>query len=121
MSLIVYHPIKGEAIRLGFDDESYLRYFALMLSWWIDNKGMKGYDGAVDLPSAFNLADAIVPTLKELKRTVGTDDILALMKEIDETDLSIDKSVYELYGMTPDDVALVEGITVDDAKTKYGW
>jgi hypothetical protein len=120
MSLVIYHPIKGEAIRLGFDDESHLKYFALMFSWWIDNKGMKGYDGAVDLPSVFNLADSIVPILKELERTVGTDDILAIMKEIDETDLSIDKSVYGLYDLTPDEVALVEGLTVDDAKMKYG-
>ena len=52
---------------------------------------MKGYDGDVDLPSVFSLAESVVPILKELERTVGTDDILATMKEIDETDRSIEK------------------------------
>lgn len=33
----------------------------------------------------------------------------------------IDKEVYMLYGLTPEDVAVIEGISVDDARSKYGW
>ena len=121
MSLMVSHPRIGEAIRLGFDDESYLKYFALMFCWWIEEKGMKGFNGDVELPSVFNLSDSIPRILDELKRVVGTDDVLATKKEIDDTDRSIDKIVYKLYGLTPEDVALVEGTAIDDVERKYGW
>jgi adenine-specific DNA-methyltransferase len=58
--------------------------------------------GAVD-----NLR-AITSLLEGVAAEAGVSDLAALEKEIKETDEKIDKLVYELYELTPEEIAVVE-------------
>lgn len=120
-ALVLFHQEKGEALRLTFDDEDFLKYFALIFARWIEDNSKKGFKGEFDLPSVTNLAESIKPTLAQLEKEIGADDILAIQSEIAETDKTIDKMVYELYELTPEDVAVVETLPVEEVRRKYGW
>jgi hypothetical protein len=43
------------------------------------------------------------------KRLAAASDRELYQRQIDATDNEIDKLVYELYGLTPDEIAIVEG------------
>jgi type I restriction-modification system DNA methylase subunit len=56
---------------------------------------------------------------EEYSRAVSA--IAPLIDMISRTDQLIDLVVYFLYGLTPDEIAVVEGSTSDEAKHKYGF
>ena len=45
---------------------------------------------------------------KKLESTRSPDEKTFLQKQIDATDREIDQLVYQLYGLTPDEIALIE-------------
>jgi hypothetical protein len=60
------------------------------------------------LPSAADNLRVIRDVVKAVAKEVGTADLAAVESEIAETDAAIDKLVYELYGLTKDEIKLVE-------------
>ncbi|MDW8310108.1 MAG: Eco57I restriction-modification methylase domain-containing protein, partial [Verrucomicrobiales bacterium] len=52
---------------------------------------------------------AIHDLMSAVEREAGTADLAAVEAEIERLDREIDARVYELYGLTPDEIALVEG------------
>ena len=51
---------------------------------------------------------AIAALLEAVAAEAGVSDLAALEAEIKATDEQIDRLVYELYGLTPEEIALVE-------------
>ena len=47
--------------------------------------------------------------MKEVEKEAGSADLAALEAEIAKLDKEIDERVYELYGLTPEEKAIVEG------------
>lgn len=107
-ALVVFHEEKGELLRLAFDDESFKKYMALMFAHWIERKGARTFRGEIELPSTLNLHLSIPTVLEELERRVGECDVVRLTEELERTDREIDRIVYELYGLTEDEIRLVE-------------
>ncbi len=58
--------------------------------------------------SAGNLR-VIRETMEAVTQEAGSADLAALETEIKRLDGEIDAAVYELYGLTPEEVAVVEG------------
>ncbi len=46
--------------------------------------------------------------MKSVAKEIGTSDLAAIEAEIAETDHAINQLVYELYGLTEDEIRLVE-------------
>jgi len=46
---------------------------------------------------------------KQLPEAKTSHEQTLLQRQIDATDRQIDKLVYELYGLTPEEIAIVEG------------
>jgi len=107
-TLVVFHEERGELLRLAFDDESFKKYMALMFAHWIERKGARTFRGEIELPSTLNLHLSIPTVLEELERRVGESDVVRLTEELERTDREIDRIVYELYGLTEDEIRLVE-------------
>ena len=49
--------------------------------------------------------------MKSVAKEVGTSNLAALEQEIADTDQAIDRLVYDLYGLTEEEIAIVEGVT----------
>ena len=47
--------------------------------------------------------------MKSVTKEAGTSDLAALEQEIADTDKAIDRLVYDLYGLTEDEIKIVEG------------
>jgi len=90
---------------LGDDmNKSYLQKIPLPVLDTEDPNDSAGHDRMVALVERMlalhkQLADAKTPTAKEL-----------LQRQIDATDRHIDRLVYELYGLTEEEIGIVEGI-----------
>ena len=54
---------------------------------------------------------AIRDLMKVVEEEAGSSDLAALENEIGKLDREIDECVYELYGLTPEERAIVEGRT----------
>jgi len=55
------------------------------------------------------LVEQMLALHERLKKTMEESEKATLQQQIDETDHQIDKLVYELYGLTPEEIAIVEG------------
>ncbi len=62
-------------------------------------------------PAALANLKAIRDLMKSVAKEVGTSDLAALEQEIADTDQAIDRLVYDLYGLSEDEIAIVEGVT----------
>ena len=62
-------------------------------------------------PAAPANLKAIRDLMKSVAKEVGTSDLAALEQEIADTDKEIDRLVYELYDLTEEEIAIVEGAT----------
>jgi hypothetical protein len=60
-------------------------------------------------PGAGDNLRVIRETMEAVAREAGSADLAALETEIKRLDGEIDAAVYELYGLTPEEVAVVEG------------
>jgi hypothetical protein len=60
-------------------------------------------------PGAGDNLRVIRETMEAVAREAGSADLAALETEIERLDGEIDAAVYELYGLTPEEVAVVEG------------
>jgi hypothetical protein len=61
--------------------------------------------------SATDNLRAIHDLMKSVAKQVGTSDLAALEQEIADTDTAIDRLVYDLYELTEEEIAIVEGAT----------
>jgi hypothetical protein len=52
---------------------------------------------------------AIRDLMKEVAKEAGTAGLAAVESDIAKTDKQIDRQVYELYGLMPDEIKVVEG------------
>ena len=59
-------------------------------------------------PAAGDNLRVIRETMEAVAREAGSADLAALETEIERLDGEIDAAVYELYGLTPEEVAVVE-------------
>ena len=55
------------------------------------------------------LVEQMLALHERLKETMEESEKAMLQQQIDETDQQIDNQVYELYGLTPEEIAIVEG------------
>jgi hypothetical protein len=55
-----------------------------------------------------SLVERMLDLHKELAAAKTGDDKQRIQRQIDVTDVQIDKLVYELYGLTPDEIKIVE-------------
>jgi hypothetical protein len=62
-------------------------------------------------PAAGDNLRAIRDLMKAVADEAGSSDLAAIESEIQKLDREIDEHVYELYGLTPDEIAVVEGRT----------
>jgi hypothetical protein len=60
-------------------------------------------------PGAGDNLRVIRETMEAVAREAGSADLAALETEIERLEGEIDAAVYELYGLTPEEVAVVEG------------
>ena len=60
-------------------------------------------------PGVGNNLRLIRETMEAVAREAGSADLAALETEIERVDGEIDAAVFELYGLTPEEVALLEG------------
>ena len=58
-----------------------------------------------------SLVDRMLALHKQLQEARTPHDETALQRQIEVTDRQIDGLVYELYGLTEDDIGIVEGST----------
>ncbi|NTW76919.1 MAG: hypothetical protein HGB33_03930 [Syntrophaceae bacterium] len=56
-----------------------------------------------------HLAEQMLELHKRLAATTSQSDHELYQRQIDATDRQIDKMVYELYGLTLEEIAIVEG------------
>lgn len=61
------------------------------------------------LPSATDNLPVIRTVMKAVATEAGTADLAAIESEISEADTAINRLVYDLYGLTEDEIAMVEG------------
>ena len=61
--------------------------------------------------SLVSLGDRMLALHKQLQETRTPHDEIALKRQIEATDRQIDALVYELYGLTEDEIGIVEGST----------
>ncbi|MGD1019120.1 MAG: N-6 DNA methylase [Verrucomicrobiia bacterium] len=61
--------------------------------------------------SAADNLRAIRDLMKSVAKEVGTSDLAALEQEIADTDQAIDRLVYDLYGLTEEEIAIVASVT----------
>jgi len=54
------------------------------------------------------LVDQMLELNKQLQKTKTDHEKTLLQRQIDATDKQIDKLVYELYDLTPEEIAIVE-------------
>jgi len=59
-----------------------------------------------------SLVEAMRALPKQLGAAKTSHEQTALQRQIDATDRQIDRLVYELYGLTAEEIAIVEGATV---------
>ncbi len=55
------------------------------------------------------LVDRMMGLNKQLSKAKITHDKMVLQRQIEATDRQIDQLVYELYGLTKKEIAIVEG------------
>jgi hypothetical protein len=55
------------------------------------------------------LLDQMLELHKQLPEAKTGHEQTLIQRQIDATDREIDKLVYELYGLTPEEIAIVEG------------
>jgi hypothetical protein len=60
-------------------------------------------------PAAGDNLGAIRKLMAAVEDEAGSSDLAAVETEIKKLDLEIDKRVYELYGLTPEEISIVEG------------
>ena len=60
-------------------------------------------------PGAGDNLRVIRETMQAVAQEAGSADLAALETEIERLDREIDAAVYELYGLTPEEIKLVEG------------
>jgi len=64
------------------------------------------------LSDGMNSANVVINLIRDIKErlTKGTEESekAALQQQIDKTDRQIDNLVYELYDLTPEEIAIVE-------------
>jgi hypothetical protein len=58
-----------------------------------------------------NLVDSMLALHKQLAAAKSEAQKTVLQRQIDATDAEIDRLVYELYGLTKKEIAVVEGAT----------
>ena len=67
----------------------------------------------IELNQTYPAVPGSVPSARraiaEFAAEAGVSDLAALEKEIKETDAKIDQLVYELYGLSDDEIKIVEG------------
>jgi hypothetical protein len=67
----------------------------------------------IPIPNAKSRLPAMVEQMltlhKQLPEAKTGHDITLIQRRIDATDRQIDKLVYELYGLTPEEIVIVEG------------
>jgi hypothetical protein len=84
--------------------ETYLRFFGQYLEGFPVAKAEKAqHDKMV------SLVERMLALHKSLKSTVNPQEADRLMREVESTDWGIDSLVYELYGLTEEEVKIVEG------------
>jgi len=57
-----------------------------------------------------NYADSALALHKQLASANSVSQKEIIQRQIDATDAEIDRLVYELYGLTEDEIAIVEGV-----------
>lgn len=57
----------------------------------------------------FQLVDQMLALHKQLPEAKTGHEQTLLQRQIDATDRQIDKLVYELYGLIPEEIAIVKG------------
>ena len=55
------------------------------------------------------LVERMLKLHKDLKETKTSDQETRIQRQIDATDKEIDRLVYELYGLTEEEIKIVEG------------
>jgi len=55
------------------------------------------------------LVEQMLALHKQLPEAKTSHEQILIKRQIDATDQQIDKLVYELYGLTPEEIAIVEG------------
>jgi len=58
-----------------------------------------------------DLVERMLSLHRQLTLAEGEQEKTALQRQIDETDRQIDQLVYELYGLTNEEIAIVEEVT----------
>ncbi|HVM62437.1 MAG TPA: TaqI-like C-terminal specificity domain-containing protein [Verrucomicrobiae bacterium] len=95
---------------------SFLETNARKTSWTTGKTAQPVYDLIVNAieplaffhPAAAANLNAIRDLMKSVAKEVGTSDLAALEQEIADTDKAIDHLVYDLYGLTEDEIRIVE-------------
>jgi hypothetical protein len=59
-----------------------------------------------------NLVDSMLALHKQLAAAKSTAHKAILQRQMDATDAEIDRLVYDLYGLTEQEIAIVEGKTL---------
>ena len=62
-------------------------------------------------PAASDNLRGIRDMMKAAAQEAGTADLAAVESEIKKLDFAIDALVYELYGLTAEEIRMVEGVT----------
>jgi hypothetical protein len=100
---------------LGVSIES-LKNKAKVKEYWKAEVGWEGFLGALEQnKKAIQSAKGIDVTRREPQETIraefetSTAKLIPLLKRIELTDKLIDQIVYKLYGLTEEEVAVVEG------------
>lgn len=127
-SLPIPHPTPLPVLRLEFKDDA-LREF-IYASWRQfladhsrQKKWTKGNNPEAIYPLLVNTLEPLVhfePTagdnlraIRQLMKSVadeaGSSDLAAVEAEIESLDREIDERVYDLYGLTPDEIEIIEG------------
>ena len=60
-------------------------------------------------PTIFGLVDKLLGLMPKLRAATADSEKATLQNAVTATDQQIDQLVYELYELTPDEIALVEG------------
>jgi hypothetical protein len=94
-------------LRGGFYEPSYV-YFKNFSIYKIDSSNSKENDIHVRI---VNFVDSMLTLHKQLSETKSASQKEITQRQIDSTDKEIDRLVFELYGLSKDEIKIVEGET----------
>jgi SAM-dependent methyltransferase len=91
--------------------QTYLRFFGQYLERFpVRRLDMSKSNQARAHSHMVRLVDSMLAMHKQLASAKGEGQRVAIGRQIDATDREIDRLVYELYGLTKDEIAVVEGL-----------